>query len=359
MKPNLNCICFIPWVSSSIRASGIMRLCCTNTEVIEYKKENGEEYNAKVDGIDDSRNCSFLCYVRKSMMDGIKLKICETCWNQERRGVVSKRVLFMKRYPLVLQNILKFTKKDGSIPIDKFPIIFYDLRLSNLCNCKCLICNKNSSSKWGPLQDWSSGEDNKYIKDFKKKISDTREIYFTGGEPFIIEKHWELIKYIIDSGKSKNIRLKYNSNGRVLNEKMVRYFSNFKVTNISFSLDAIGDQLNVLRPPTQWKEVKNNIMLYDKIAPNHCIFSIAITISIFNLLFVPSLLRWVFDQKFKRLTHVNISIAQDPKKYSIVGQKNLYKEVEKIYSPFFNIKEYQLDERCKLIVDAVKGKYGE
>jgi hypothetical protein len=349
----------MPWITSSVRASGIMRLCCTNTEVIEYKKESGVAFNAKVDGIDDSRNCSFICSVRKSMLDDIKLKMCETCWNQERLGVVSKRMLFMNKYPNVLEKILKFTNKDGSIPLDKFPVLFYDLRLSNLCNCKCLTCNKNSSSKWGPLQDWSSGKDTKYIKDFKKNIFHTRELYFTGGEPFIIPKHWELIEYIIANGASKNIRLKYNSNGRLLSKKMIENFSNFKITNISFSLDAIGDQLNILRPPTKWKEVKNNIMLYDKTAPRNCIFSIAITVSLFNLLFVPSLLRWVFDQKFKRITHINISIVHDPKKYSIIGQKNLYEETEKIYSPFFNIKEYQLGERCKLIVDAVKGKYGE
>ena len=80
-----------------------------------------------------------------------------------------------------------------------------------------------------------------------------------GGEPFLIKRFSEILKSAVDRDLAKHIRLHYNSNGSVWPSELINYWPNFKLVDINFSIDAIGDQFNLQRGGS-WNDVESNIL---------------------------------------------------------------------------------------------------
>jgi MoaA/NifB/PqqE/SkfB family radical SAM enzyme len=149
---------------------------------------------------------------------------------------------------------------------------FIDLKLGNICNLKCRICGSWSSSKWAKEEiDYVPGIDRKthlaykYLKDgawpresevfwdnLKTLLPNIKYFEFTGGEPFLIEQHFELLRYAVEQGYSKNIEIHYNTNGTVFPEQ-AELWNNFKHVEIAFSIDNVGARFEYERYGADWK----------------------------------------------------------------------------------------------------------
>ena len=103
------------------------------------------------------------------------------------------------------------------------------------------MCNPYASKKW--LEDWDKvypslevSERNRLAKIdwfddpeawtlLSTALKDCDQIYFTGGEPLLIEEHQRFLRLCIDSGNASHMTLKYNTNMTILTEELIAWVS--------------------------------------------------------------------------------------------------------------------------------------
>ena len=218
---------------------------------------------------------------------------CKQCYESERNGQKSTRKMTNALYSHKMDWV-KSTKKNGYSP-DSKPI-FWDIRVSNLCNFKCRICGHHSSSQWyndakalnliahdvklhrGP-KDFDL-----LLKQLEFVLPDLEEIYFAGGEPLILEEHFELINLLIEKGLT-HIKLRYATNFSQLIFKgsdLFERWAKFNTVIVMASLDDSGKRGEYQRSGQNWQEVVENRKRMLEICPN-IDFLITPTISIFNI----------------------------------------------------------------------------
>lgn len=329
----------MPWISSSIKANGKIRLCCAmdsdNKELKHLVDENGQPYNVNTHGIHDIRNNNFFKKVRSDFLKGKKPAVCRSCWNKEKLGFESKRTGFLLLFKYLKYNIFEHTEKDGTIDINKFPIIYYDLRFGNLCNSRCLTCGTGNSSMFGEYVKWSN---NKYYKEIKNNLDDIKELYFAGGEPLINKYYFELIDKLIESNNAKNIYLRLITNGSVMKKEFIEQWKHFKRVRIIFSIDGIEESFEKIRTPLKWNKVESNLKFFDKETTNSNVFgNIAPTVSILNVFELPEVFNWFSNSNFKNINKdILLNFLYEPFRFSIYNKIDIYEQTYQIYKPYLN-----------------------
>ena len=127
----------IPWTSVEVSPTGKYRPCCVYRNPVTDEK--GKQYTTSQNTIQEVMHSKFMHDLRKEFLDGKRPNGCISCWKQEDAGNESKRTLYIKKANIVGQVHLT---KDMVSPV------FVDLRLGNICNLKCRICDAGSSSQW-------------------------------------------------------------------------------------------------------------------------------------------------------------------------------------------------------------------
>ena len=87
------------------------------------------------------------------------------------------------------------------------------------------------------------------------QYDNVEKIYFAGGEPLIMPEHFQLLTKLIETGRSKNVTLIYNTNCTILDYKgnnLLDLWKNFKWVNIGASIDAMGTRIEYIRKGTRW-----------------------------------------------------------------------------------------------------------
>jgi len=323
-------ICTIPWTHSAVYQNGDYGICCMcvyNSGGRLFTEEKAS--NIAETDIDVVRNHPTYVELRKSMLAGEKHPICKLCWDEEDLGGRhSKRQGQQFFYKDTLEKILDEADPTGHIDNEKFPVQYLDLRLGNLCNLACRSCGPDNSSLWVDYQygrqftingrpgTYEIIEENKILKikqddfnywkkpeldDFLHKVLPTvNRIYFTGGEPLINKKHYEILDYCIENDFAKNIEIEYNTNGTTLNKNLLEQWRQFKLVDVCWSIDAMGDLAHYVRYPSDWNVIERNLRMFDEIDIPHLYGSTNATISIFNIMHLPEFATWFYEQKFKK-----------------------------------------------------------
>lgn len=323
--------CILPWIHFATRPNGDMRLCCSanasgagkDHEIGLVKLEDGRPANFGRNTPMEAWNSDYMKSVRTTMMEGKIPASCSKCFEEEKVGVVSKRMwettTWMER-ELNPQEFLNNTKEDGTVP-EK--LIYLDLRLGHTCNIKCVMCSPHDSSKW--VKDWKQlypqiendivrnqlqwdknafnnkwHENPDFWNQLYKQIPNLKEVYFAGGEPLMIAEHKKFIEEIIRSGYNGRIRLRYNTNGILIDEELIELWKHFATVKVGVSIDAAGDRNNYIRYPTDWTTVERNLHMLDK-TPDNIQPSIATAIQIFNIKHLPDFVHWKVTSNFKKV----------------------------------------------------------
>lgn len=158
--------------------------------------------------------------LREKMDNGIVHKGCENCFN----GTINHRngmnvMFFHNDYDKL---------KDLNIGTDyrSDEIVYLDLRLSNLCNFKCRMCNASYSSSWEEdmrkidphFQEIPKCGDN-WINPIVDKLDKVKFLYLAGGEPLIMKETFQLLNHIGD--RKNEITLFLNTNLSNLEYKQI------------------------------------------------------------------------------------------------------------------------------------------
>jgi sulfatase maturation enzyme AslB (radical SAM superfamily) len=333
--------CALPWIHVATRPNGDARLCCvTNASgahtgdhtVGLVKKEDGEPANFGKQLPLEAFNNDYMKSVRKTMLDGKIPASCTKCFEEESNGVVSKRLweaYEWDRDGLDFKQLIADTAEDGTVP----PVIrYFDLRLGHTCNLKCVMCSPHDSSRWVedhkkivPLTkstivlkqiEWSSETFDNYWyekpelwEQIFEQIPNITQLYFAGGEPLMIKEHRRFLDEIIKRGYAKNISLRYNSNGVLVNEDIINIWSKFKQVRMAFSIDALEIRNGYIRYPVDWEDTLTALRLLDNAPDNvHC--AVACAVQIMNIKHIIDFAKWKLTQGFKKINKFTLDDYQ-------------------------------------------------
>jgi sulfatase maturation enzyme AslB (radical SAM superfamily) len=236
--------------------------------------------------------------VRRQVLNDERPDVCKPCFDLEDQGVQSLRQRHIEGvipearinlYPDALDAL----NEDYTMPFE-FPTM--EIKLNNLCNLKCRMCNPLDSTQW---KDWDQvtefyKKENNYLVPTVEKLVDTpgkyigpfddsdnwwesfekllpyfRRVEFAGGEPLMDPYHYKILDKLAEYGHQ--IELKYATNGTTLGIKGGRtihdYWPKFKSIAVNVSIDGIHDVYEYIRGNGKFSEVEENVKVF-KSFPN-------------------------------------------------------------------------------------------
>lgn len=328
--------CALPWIHFATRPNGDMRLCCSanasgageNHTVGLVKNEQGVPANFGRDTPMSAWNNTYMKSVRTTMLNQEIPSSCSKCFQEEDKGIVSKRVWETATWMmdgLDIKELINDTQTDGTVPEKLY---YLDLRLGHTCNLKCIMCSPHDSSKWVadhkkvfPLfqheslkrqMNWDEKSFNNYWyenpsfwEELYKQIPNLKQVYFAGGEPLMIKEHKLFLKEIIRQGYADKILIRYNSNGLLLDNETLELWNSFKNVKFAVSIDDIEHRNHYIRYPTDWDVLVKNLHILDN-TPSNVHVSIATAIQVLNIKTLPELAKWKINQKFKKINLENV-----------------------------------------------------
>lgn len=328
-------ICILPWVSIETSPIGTARPCCL--AVNEITDEHGAKFNLRNNSLSEIYSSSYMKKLRTQFLKGEKPKTCKRCWETEDAGIVSKRQNSKTR----LKELYNAVDWYNATPEQLW---FVDLKLGNICNLKCRICGSWSSSKWANEEiDYVPGLTNRkehlaykflqagtwpresaiFWENLKTLLPNIKYMEFTGGEPFLIEQHFDLLKFAVEQGYSQNIEIHYNTNGTKFPDAE-HIWKNFKHVEIAFSVDNIGKKFEYERYGAKWKQVIDNLNKFYKIRNSKLTLQICCTVNVQNVYDLPEICEWIDTHNFD---HVFFNMLYDPWQMNIGRMTSTAKEL--------------------------------
>jgi MoaA/NifB/PqqE/SkfB family radical SAM enzyme len=319
-------ICMLPWISIETSPIGTARPCCLAID--EITDNNGDKYNLRQNTLEEIYHSDYMKSLRHEFLSGNKPNTCKRCWDEEDAGRDSKRINSRTR----LKEYYNDVDWDNLEPDQLW---FIDLKIGNICNLKCRICGSWSSGKWAQEEiDYVPGINRKdhlaytffkqgawpreseiFWDNLKQLLPNIKYFEFTGGEPFLIQQHFDLLQYAVDHGYSKSIEIHYNTNGTVFPDAE-KLWAEFKHVEVAFSIDNIGQRFEYERYGAVWREVEENISKFNSMRSNRFSTQICLTINVQNVYYLPELCEWICGNIFD---HVYFNMLHDPKHMCITN----------------------------------------
>jgi MoaA/NifB/PqqE/SkfB family radical SAM enzyme len=304
--------CVLPWVSLETSPIGTVRPCCLAEK--ELVDDSGAKFNLAAAEFAAIQNSAGMRQLRHEFINGEQPQTCRKCWREERAGRTSKRMHTLDRLKHMLDHVTEWT-------LDAKPLMFLDLKLGNICNLKCRICGSWSSSTFATeeLANLAPTEDRKTNHHYQmlrqgawpranpgfwaeiEQVSDQIQyIEFTGGEPFMIQEHFDLLQGLVDRGLARNIEIHYNTNGTQWPELGPEIWRHFRLVEIAFSIDDLGARFEYQRTGAVWAEVEANIARFKQLRSQNSNITLQVcsTVNVFNVYYLPELAEWNYAQGF-------------------------------------------------------------
>ena len=295
--------CVLPWISLEASPIGTVRPCCLAEE--EIVDSHSVKFNLRDADFKSIQNSEYMYQLRQAFLAGQRPATCRKCWAVEDAGGTSKRQHTLNR--------LKHIDMGNTWTHDAKPLMFLDLKLGNICNLKCRICGSWSSSQFAT-------EELKFVKDKKASfhyqmlkdgawprenqnfwaeidscLADIRYIEFTGGEPFLIQEHFEMLAGIVQRGIAHNVEIHYNTNGTVFPEYAEDIWRHFKTVEIAFSIDDLDKRFEYQRTNAGWAEVCENLDRFRDLKERHSniVLQLCCTVNVFNVYYIDQVAAWI------------------------------------------------------------------
>ena len=327
--------CPLPWIHLATRPNGEVRVCCTanasgagilddlsDVKTAGLVKKDGIAMNLRDHTIEEVWNSEHMRRTRLQMLNGEIPSSCVKCFNEEAKGMGSKRLWETEEWKkrVDFDKLIASTKEDGTAPVS---IPYFDLRLGNLCQLKCVMCSPHDSSSW--IKEWKlqypkykdkdliadQGWDDQYdytwykkgsfIDSMKHQAFNIQELYFAGGEPLLIPEHYKILEFMVEEGYAKDCNLRYNSNGLELPDKLFKLWEHFKEVRFNFSIDAYGERNDYIRYPSKWADIEKNLRRLDENTRDNTVINIACAVQLLNAGYIDELAEWKMDQGFSKI----------------------------------------------------------
>jgi sulfatase maturation enzyme AslB (radical SAM superfamily) len=273
----------------------------------EIVDSHSVKFNLKSANFQDIQNSEYMYQLRQAFLAGKRPATCRKCWSEEDAGRTSKRMHTLDR--------MKHMGITAEWTAEAKPLMFLDLKLGNICNLKCRICGSWSSSSFAvediahsveekkktsfAYQMLKAGrwprENDQFWRQIDSVVNDIRYIEFTGGEPFMIEEHFEMLQGMVDRGIAPQVEIHYNTNGTQYPEQAVHIWKHFKTVEIAFSIDDVGERFEYQRTNARWPQVCENLDRFRDLKEIHRNIQLQVctTVNVFNVRYLGDVAAWL------------------------------------------------------------------
>jgi len=358
-------ICMLPWTSLEANPQGTARPCCLYDE--EITDSQGNKYKVSKTTLTEIYKSEYMQKLRQDFRAGEKPAACFRCWDEEAAGITSKRINSRIR----LKEL--YTQVDWANDTPD-QLWFLDLKLGNICNLRCRICGSWSSSKWAQeeigympeLKDKKSHLAYTYLQqgmwprnspqfweNLKTLLPEIKYFEFTGGEPWMIQEHWDLLKYAAETGDARHIDIHYNTNATQELGEHTQVWNHFGRVDIAFSIDNVEYRFEYERYGAKWdlaNKIIDDVHFAKNIDTPNITTQLCFTINIQNVYYLDELLAWADTKPFGS---VYFNMLHSPDHMSIQHMTQPAKELtlNKLKTTFWSSKQYQreIDNVIKFI----------
>lgn len=303
------------WVHIAAHTDGSTRLCCMSSRFI--KKDNGENFNLGYDKIEDIVNSTDYTQIRNDMLEGKSIKGCESCYESEKYSQTSHRTRFNTTWMKDERFVKKVEQSKNKEPVAN-TIEYFDIRYGNLCNLSCRYCYSEASSQYNkeiteinselfnPITiDFNSWyETDTFKENLYSQIPNLSRYYVAGGEPTIIDKNYESMKYMVESGHSKHIELQISTNLTNTKHNFYSLIPSFKQVTFLASIDGVGKIQEYMRYPSKWSQIDANFRKVIGMNSPNINITITPVLQKVNLEFITELFEYA--EEFNRQAHKSI-----------------------------------------------------
>ena len=303
--------CMIPWTHIHGFPTGEAYPCCLG----EMQHPIG---NMRTNTLEEIWNGDAYKDMRQNMLNDNSCKECTRCYEQEEQGFFSMRNSSNKHFGHHIDKVDQGVNPD-------FKLVYWDIRFSNQCNMKCRSCGSEFSSQWAledkknwnPVYIFAGGDNNDNLfEQFKPYLKGIQDYYFAGGEPLIMQEHYNILKELVKREKF-HVKLIYNTNFSITTWKdldVLEMWKLFDSVSIGASLDAMGERAELMRSGTVWSETLANRDRMLKVCPN-VDFYISPTVSLMNIDHVVDFHKDWINRGFLKPQDLNVNILQSPDWY--------------------------------------------
>jgi sulfatase maturation enzyme AslB (radical SAM superfamily) len=340
--------CAMPFVSTMVNSDGKFKYCCiaeggpNNTDLVT----DGKTLHVTNSKLLDAFNSDSVRDVRKKMIAGEEVEACSKCNLQSKIGRDSYKDMMTREWVWRLgaekiEALVKEAAANDGI-IEDVPV-YLDLRLGNLCNFRCRMCNPYNSSSiakehfdlWEKNEEYQKIYQSEYggnpvhLKDqgtwFESEmlwdqvealIPSLKKVYMTGGEPTLIENNYYFMEKCIEMGR-KDIVLFFNTNCSNLTDKFLDILSKFDTVSINASIDGFGEMNDYIRYPSHWNKISQN---FERLAQMKNIqLGITPVVQIYNMFDIDKIIDYVFDvnERYKSNVFIDFLIDTKPKNLDV------------------------------------------
>jgi MoaA/NifB/PqqE/SkfB family radical SAM enzyme len=305
-----------PFTGLATREDGSVKACCRSHPV----------GNIQCQSLEEIWNNKTMTRIRQQVLNDERPAECAPCFALEDQGVESLRQRHIKGnipearinlYP----NALDHLRNDFTMPFE-FPTM--EIKLNNLCNLKCRMCNPTDSTSWN---DWDQVEEfydkeGNYISDnvrtlnlirkpyldkfednpnwwesFEKLLPYFRRVEFAGGEPLMDPQHFRILDMLKPYGHQ--IEIKYATNGTTLGISKGRtvhdYWPYFRSVAVNVSIDGIGNVYDYIRGNGDWNKVVDNVKEIQTISNISRVVG-AVAVQVSNVLILDKMIEEFLDK---------------------------------------------------------------
>jgi MoaA/NifB/PqqE/SkfB family radical SAM enzyme len=304
--------CIAPFIHLNNTPRGKIDPCCVWA---------GGEIGNMERGILDAWGSDGMVKLRNQFLNNERPASCIRCWAVEDSGSSHS---FRIRANTDFKKYLHLkTRLDAPI--------WLQLKLGAKCNLTCRTCSSGSSNQWlkadaitaiketepklqkklqreyvkNKQQESSFIYEEKFWQELKDITPELEYITFTGGEPLLIDEHYDYLQWCVENNYAKNITLDYITNATIgIDDHKKNLWSNFKQVELIISMDGTGKLAEYIRTGLNWNEAEENIMGYkkyhdDQFSLNKKKFSfvgITFLVSIYNIFDMAKTLKFYEDK---------------------------------------------------------------
>ena len=329
--------CPYPWIHVMTQPTSTVNFCCVASGQVKRDNDPGHPIMLdRGDKIEDVWNGEHYRKIRKQMIEGEQVEGCEPCYDLEKLGIPSYRENYIKDWmgwhrnaDAIKQIIEKSITNDYYV--EESPQ-YLDFRLGTMCNLKCRMCqSQNSSAIYKELKDetiyteeerkfvienthWNQFDDYTipwfdepdFLKTVEEWLPNVNRLYFTGGEPTIIQRVYWILEKCVELDIAKDIDLVFNSNMTNIQPRFLDIVSKFRDVLMCLSVDGYSETNEYIRSGSNWSIVDKHIKDYaTSDVVGNLLFSPVV--QIYNILTITDLLDYA--EEITNLTGRRIDIS--------------------------------------------------
>ena len=292
--------CPMPFVTLTVNPTGVMTRCMMSMKpmgpIAKSTYEN-EDFQT----------------LRKNMLNGVwDLSGCESCKRAEDDGRKSQRTKWLDREEKYLGTTGIYEQNTDLVSNEVHHLY---MNFNSICNFKCRMCGPHYSNAWIPdhnklsesgatkntrpwIQDTKFKQQidvDKFFVEFGSMLSNLKQIWITGGEPFMDNSIYKFFEKLEDYCDVSKLKVLINTNATKISPEKLKPLLKVKILNINVSVDATGKLFPYMRGYNYTfkkldKKIKSICALKDE-HPNLKV-NVNAAYQIFNILDIEDFFTW-------------------------------------------------------------------